>query len=115
MAEVIRSGMLGVDRGQRDAAWALGLAERTIQFGIVVPQGLRIVLPAIGNEYIMMLKSSSLAMVIGYAEIQRITSDIYSVNFHVMELLVVAAFWYLVLTSVVSGLQHLVERRFPAR
>ena len=115
MAEVIRSGMLGVDHGQQDAARALGLTDRTIQFGIVVPQGLRIVLPAIGNEYISMLKSSSLAMVIGYAEILQVTSDIYSANFHVMELLVVAAFWYLVLTSIVSGLQHLVEYRFPVR
>jgi polar amino acid transport system permease protein len=115
MAEVIRSGMQGVDRGQRDAARALGLTERTIQFGLVLPQGLRIILPAIGNEYIMMLKSTSLAMVIGYAEILRVTSDIYSVNFHVMELLVVAAFWYLILTSVVSGLQTLVERRFPVK
>lgn len=115
MAEVVRSGMLGVDRGQQDAARALGLTENAIQFGIVIPQGLRIMLPAIGNQYILMLKSSSLAMVIGYAEILRVTSDIYSVNFRVMELLVVATFWYLVLTSLISGLQYLLERKFPAR
>jgi polar amino acid transport system permease protein len=115
MAEVVRSGMLGVDRGQRDAARALGLAERTIQQKIVIPQGIRIVLPAIGNEYITMLKNTSLAYIIGYAEILRRTSDIYTSNFRVMELLVVAAFWYLVLTSLVSALQHISERKFPAR
>lgn len=115
MAEVVRSGMLGVDRGQRDAARALGLTESTIQTRIVIPQGLRIVLPAIGNEYITMLKNTSLAYIIGYAEILRRTSDIYTSNFRVMELLVVAAFWYLVLTSLVSLLQHAAERRFPAR
>lgn len=115
MAEVVRSGMLGVDRGQRDAARALGLTESTIQLRIVIPQGLRIVLPAIGNEYITMLKNTSLAYIIGYAEILRRTSDIYTSNFRVMELLVVAAFWYLVLTSLVSLLQHAAERRFPAR
>jgi len=115
MAEVVRSGMLGVDRGQRDAARALGLTERTIQQKIVVPQGLRIVLPAIGNEYITMLKNTSLAFVIGYEEILRRTSDVYTSNFRVMELLVVAAFWYLFLTSLVSLLQHLGERYFPAR
>lgn len=115
MAEVVRSGMLGVDRGQRDAARALGLMERTIQLHIVVPQGLRIVVPSIGNEYITMLKNTSLAYIIGYNEILRRTSDIYTSNFRVMELLVVAAFWYLVLTTLVSLLQNRAERWFPAR
>ncbi|MCC7163827.1 MAG: amino acid ABC transporter permease [Anaerolineae bacterium] len=115
MAEVVRSGMLGVDRGQRDAARALGLMDRTIQLRIVVPQGLRIVVPSIGNEYITMLKNTSLAYIIGYNEILRRTSDIYTSNFRVMELLVVAAFWYLVLTTLVSFLQNRAERWFPAR
>lgn len=115
MCEVIRSGMLGVDRGQRDAARALGLTELTVQLRIVVPQAFRIVLPALGNEYVSMLKNTSLAYAIGYLEILRVTSDIYSVNFRVMELLVVAAAWYLVLTAVVSLLEQYAERRLPAR
>ncbi len=115
MAEVVRSGMLGVDRGQRDAARALGVPDDKIMWRIVIPQGLRIVMPSIGNQYIMMLKNTSLAMVIGYAELLRRTSDIYSVNFRVMELLVVATFWYLLLTSLVSVLQQLLEKWFPAR
>lgn len=115
MAEVVRSGMLGVDRGQRDAARALGLPERIIQFRIVIPQALRIVLPSMGNEYINMLKNTSLASIIGFYEILRRTTDIYTSNFRVMELLVVAALWYLLLTSLVSILQHTLERRFPAR
>lgn len=115
MAEVVRSGMLGVDKGQRDAARALGVPERSIMMRIVVPQGLRIVMPSIGNQYIMILKNTSLASVIGYAELLRRTSDIYSVNFRVMELLVVATFWYLLLTSLVSILQQVLEKRFPAR
>lgn len=113
MAEVMRSGMSGVDRGQRDAARALGITEQMIQFKIVIPQGLRLVVPSIGNEYITMLKNTSLASIIGYVEILRRTTDIYTSNFHVMELLAVAAFWYLMLTSLVSHLQHMAERKFP--
>jgi polar amino acid transport system permease protein len=115
MAEVIRSGILGVDRGQRDAARALGVAELTVNTRIVIPQAFRIVLPALGNQYVMMIKNTSLAYAIGYLELLRVTSDIYFVNFRVMELLVVAAVWYLVLTALVTGLQHVAERRFPAR
>ncbi|MBX3143968.1 MAG: amino acid ABC transporter permease [Trueperaceae bacterium] len=115
MAEVVRSGMLGVDKGQRDAARALGVPDNKIMWRIVIPQGLRIVMPSIGNQYIMMLKNTSLAMVIGYAELLRRTSDIYSVNFRVMELLTVATFWYLLLTTLVSILQQLLEKWFPAR
>lgn len=115
MSEVIRSGMLGVNKGQRDAARALGVRKRDITSLIVLPQALRIVLPAIGNQYIMMVKNTSLAYVIGYVEILRMVSDIYAVNFRVMELLIVAAVWYLVLTGLVSLLQSYVERKFPAR
>lgn len=115
MSEVIRSGMLGVDRGQTDAARALGVRKGDITARIVLPQALRIVMPAIGNQYIMMIKNTSLAYVIGYMEILRMVSDIYSVNFRVMELLIVAAVWYLVLTGLVTLLQHFAERMFPAR
>jgi polar amino acid transport system permease protein len=115
MAEVLRSGMRGVDRGQRDAARALGVTDVSIQSKIVIPQALRIVIPAFGNEYINMLKSTSLAMVIGVEEILRRASDVYSTNFRVMELLVVAAFWYLLLTSLVTLLQNKIETTFPAR
>lgn len=115
MSEVIRSGMLGVDRGQADAARALGVRKHDITTRIVLPQALRIVMPAIGNQYIMMIKNTSLAYVIGYMEILRMVSDIYSINFRVMELLIVAAVWYLVLTGLVTLLQHFVEHKFPAR
>ncbi|MGE0093750.1 MAG: amino acid ABC transporter permease [Alphaproteobacteria bacterium] len=111
MSEIVRSGMAAVAGGQRDAARAIGMTHAQITRRIVLPQALRIVIPAAGNQYILMLKSTSLAYVITYAELVRAATDIYSTNFRVMELLVVASFWYLVMTSIASLAQSALERR----
>jgi polar amino acid transport system permease protein len=115
MAEVVRSGILGVDQGQRDAATALGLPRGKITTQIVLVQAFRIILPAAGNQYIMMIKNTSLAYTIGYMEILLTVSRVYYTNFKYLELLLVAAFWYLVLTAVISFFQQFLERRYPAR
>ena len=115
MAEVVRSGILGVDQGQRDAAAALGLPRRKITTQIVLVQAFRIILPSAGNQYIMMIKNTSLAYTIGYMELLLTVSRIYYSNFKYLELLLVAAFWYLVLTALITFLQQFLERRFPAR
>lgn len=115
MAEVIRSGIMGVDQGQRDAAKALGVRASRVTFQIVLAQAFRIVLPATANQYIMMIKNTSLAYTIGYMEILLTVSRIYYSNFKYLELLLVAAFWYLVLTALITVLQQFLERRFPAR
>ena len=115
MSEIIRGGIQAVDQGQRAAARALGMTQATVMAQVVVPQAGRIILPAVGNQYIMLLKSTSLASAIGYLELLRIVTDIYSSNFRVVELLVVAAFWYLVMTAFVTLLQTALEKRFPIR
>ncbi|MFT3876513.1 MAG: amino acid ABC transporter permease [Propioniciclava sp.] len=115
MAEVIRSGILGVDAGQRDAARALGVTKGKIMLQIVLAQALRIVMPSMANQYIMMIKNTSLAYTIGYMEILLNVSRVYYANFKYLELLLVAAFWYLVLTAVITALQHILETKFPAR
>ncbi|MBV8624077.1 MAG: amino acid ABC transporter permease [Herbaspirillum sp.] len=115
MAEIIRAGMLAVDNGQREAVKALGMTPVAILRRVVLPQACRIILPATGNQYILLLKSSSLASVIGFLELVRISTDIYSANFRVVELLAIAAFWYLVMTAFVTALQSLLERSFPQR
>ncbi|MEV6302776.1 amino acid ABC transporter permease [Actinoplanes sp. NPDC051861] len=114
MAEVVRSGIQGVDAGQRDAARALGMPSSKIMQQIVLVQAFRIVLPALGNQYILMIKNTSLAYAIGYAEILLAVSRIYYTNFKYLELLLVAAFWYLLLTAVITLAQHLLERKYPA-
>jgi len=115
MSEIIRAGLQAVDTGQRSAARALGMTNRQVLNRVVVPQAARIILPAAGNQYIMMLKSSSLASAIGYLELLRVATDIYSSNFRVVELLAVAAFWYLVMTAFATALQTGLEKAFPHR
>ncbi|TYB54403.1 amino acid ABC transporter permease [Nonomuraea sp. PA05] len=115
MAEVIRSGIQGVDQGQRDAARALGVPSGKITRQIVLAQAFRIVMPAVGNQYILMIKNTSLAYAIGYSEILLSVSRVYYTNFKYLELLLVAAFWYLLLTALITVLQHVLERKFPAR
>ena len=115
MAEIIRAGILAVDKGQRAAARAIGMTEYQVLRHIVIPQAGRIIIPAGGNQYIMLLKSTSLASAIGFLELLRITTDIYSSNFMVVELLAVAAFWYLVMTAFATAVQTALEKTFPQR
>ncbi len=115
MAEIIRGGFLAVDQGQRDAARAIGMTQRQVMRRVVIPQAARIVVPATGNQYIMLLKSTSLASAIGYLELLRIATDIYASNFRVVELLTVAGFWYLVMTAFATALQTTLEKRYPHR
>jgi len=115
MSEIIRTGILAVDAGQRAAARAIGMTQMQVMRRIVLPQAGRIIVPAAGNQYISLLKSTSLASVIGYLELLRITQGIYSVNFYVVELLAVAAFWYLVMTAIATAIQYTFEKLFPVR
>lgn len=115
MSEVIRGGIMAVDNGQRSAATALGMTRRQVMAQVIIPQAGRIIIPTTGNQYIMLLKSTSLAMAIGYQELTRISIDIYSSNFKTTELLAVAAFWYLVMTAFATILQTILERVFPPR
>jgi polar amino acid transport system permease protein len=71
-----------------------------------------VIIPPTGNEFISMLKTSSLASVVLYGELLRRTQDIYSTNLRTLDLLVVASIWYLALTSVASVGQYFLERRF---
>jgi polar amino acid transport system permease protein len=71
-----------------------------------------VIVPPTGNEFISMLKTSSLASVVLYGEVLRRASDIYSTNLAVLELLIVASIWYLVITSFASVGQYFLERRY---
>jgi polar amino acid transport system permease protein len=79
---------------------------------IVLPQAMRVIVPPTGNEYINMLKTSSLAYMVTYPDLMLKVKNVYTVNLAVMELLFVACFWYLVLTTVFSIGQFYLERHF---
>jgi polar amino acid transport system permease protein len=111
MSEIIRGGLVAVDRGQREAATALGLKKTQTFFTVIMPQATRIIVPPTGNQAIGMLKASAIVSVIGMQDLLTQAQAIYARNFLVIELLFVASIWYLAITSVASIGQHYLEKR----
>src|SRR5271156_6709008 len=111
-SEVMRAGMLSVDVGQYEAAQAIGMGRLRALRRIILPQAMRVVIPPLGNEFIGMVKATSLASVIQYPEVLHNAENIYYANSRVIELLIVAGLWYLAVVSVLTPLQMLLERRF---
>jgi polar amino acid transport system permease protein len=112
MAEIVRGGFLAVDEGQTEAAHSLGMSRLQTMRHIVLPQAMRVILPPTGNEAISMLKNTSLVSVIALPELLYTTQEIYSVNFKPIPLLIVAAIWYLAMTSVAYVGQYFIERHY---
>lgn len=112
LSEIIRGGILAVDPGQREAAMALGATSTHMYRRIILPQALRIILPTLGNETIGMLKFTSLASIVSYSELLESSEQIYQVTTRVMELLIVASIWYLILTSILTVGQYYLERYY---
>jgi len=112
MAEIVRAGVQSVDYGQTEAAHALGMTGPRTMWRIVLPQAMRVIIPPTGNEFINMLKTSSLAYAIQYNELLQSAVKIYSNNLAIIELLFTVSLWYLILTSVFSIVQYRIERRF---
>ncbi|MEK9969060.1 MAG: amino acid ABC transporter permease [Ferrovibrio sp.] len=111
-AEVVRGGILSVDSGQTEAAAAIGMTRLTALRRIVMPQAMRVIIPPVGNEVISMVKLTSIASVIQYSEILRNAQTVYYANNYVIELLFVAAIWYLAVVTILSVGQHFLERHF---
>jgi len=110
MAEIVRGGMQSVEAGQMDAAKSLGMTNFQALYRIILPQAVRVMVPPSGNEFIAMLKNTSVAFAIGVVELLNAAKIQSARNFKVMELYTVAAFWYLVLVSIFSILQAELER-----
>jgi polar amino acid transport system permease protein len=111
MAEIIRAGITSVDPGQTEAAKSLGMRFALAMRRIVLPQAARVIIPPLGNEFNNMLKTTSIASVIGFLELTG-TAEVYgSQEFVIFELLIVATVYYLVLTSLWSYFQSWIENR----
>ena len=109
-AEIIRGGFLGVDHGQMEAASALGLSATRRTFRIILPQALRAIIPTAFNEVISLAKGTSVVYVLAMPELFYTIQMIYNRNQEVIPLLMVGAAWYLIITTVLSAIQHGVER-----
>jgi ABC-type amino acid transport system permease subunit len=112
MAEIIRSGLLSVDPGQELAGRALGMTRRRILWRIVIPQAVRIVIPPMGNEFITLLKLTSLASVISVTELLTAAQDFYSSFASYKEPFTAAALYYLFIVSILMFIQSRLEKRF---
>ena len=112
MSEIVRAGIISVDQGQFDAAKAVGMTQGQTMRRIVLPQSMRVIIPPTGNETISMLKNSSLVYVIAVKELLYTVTLIYSVNYKVIPLLIVASIWYLTATTVLSIGQYYLERHY---
>lgn len=111
-SEVVRAGLLSVDQGQYEAAKTIGMTRLHALRRIILPQAMRVIIPPIGNEFISMVKTTSLASMIQYSELLYNAQTIYFANARVMELLFVAGIWYLVAVTLLSLGQIRLERHF---
>ena len=110
MSEIIRAGIGSVDAGQMEAAKALGMRYTLAMRRIILPQAARVIIPPLGNEFNNMLKTTSIASVIGLLELTG-TSEVYgSQSFSTFELLIVATFYYLILTTIWEFVQRRLEQ-----
>ncbi|MGY3335454.1 polar amino acid transport system permease protein [Streptomyces filamentosus] len=111
-AEVVRGGVLSVDRGQIEAAQALGLGRLRRFTRIVLPQAMRAIVPPAGNMLIGTLKGTSIVSVIAVQDLLYSTQLVYHRTYEVIPLLLVATLWYVAVTSVLGIGQHYVEKHY---
>jgi len=111
-AEIFRAGILAVPQGQREAARALGLRGSLIMWLVVLPQALRLIIPPLGNQFIAMLKDSSLVSVLGAWELMYVARTHGRAEFKYMEMLIAAALIYWSMSAVFELVQSRIERKF---
>ncbi|MEU6393743.1 amino acid ABC transporter permease [Streptomyces sp. NPDC046939] len=111
-AEVVRGGILSVDRGQIEAAQALGLSRARRWRRIVLPQAMRSIVPPAGNMLIGTLKGTSIVSVIAVQDLLYSVQLVYHRTYQVIPLLLVATIWYIVVTSLLSVGQYYIERHY---
>jgi polar amino acid transport system permease protein len=111
IAEIFRGTILSIDRGQKEAALSLGMTQWQSMKRIILPQAFKRSVPPLGNQFIIALKDTSLASTIGATELMMRTRQIGSSNFIMFELLMVAAIYYLIMTSVLTVIVGKIEKR----
>ena len=114
VSEIIRGGIDAVDNGQLEAARSLGMNKAKAMRLIILPQAIRNILPAIGNEFVTVIKESSMASVIGVGELMYASKVVRGATFKGFEPLIVAAAFYFVITFALGRTLNYVERRMKA-
>lgn len=114
IAEIIRAGINAVDKGQMEAARSLGLNYRQTMKSVIMPQAIKNILPALGNEFVTLIKESSIVSTIGVGEIMFNAQVVQGISFDPFTPLIVAAALYFVLTFVVTRIMNMIEGRLNA-
>ncbi|MCE0504965.1 amino acid ABC transporter permease [Roseivivax sp. GX 12232] len=111
-AEIVRSGILSVNKGQEDASLALGMTWAQRMRIVIIPQATRVIIPPLGNQFNLMIKTTSLASVISMEELFRRTQQLAQLEFKVLEAYMCAACWYLLMTTVWGLVQKRLEAHY---
>lgn len=114
ICEIIRGGILSIDKGQTEAALSLGYSRFDIMKLFILPQALRNSLPALGNEFVVMIKTSSQVSIMGLADLMYVADVIRGNSFQAFTPLVIVAFIYLLITTGMSMILRQVEKRARA-
>ncbi|HCY7817622.1 TPA: ABC transporter permease subunit [Staphylococcus aureus] len=114
IAEIIRAGINAVDKGQMEAARSLGLNYRQTMKSVIMPQAIKNILPALGNEFVTLIKESSIVSTIGVGEIMFNSQVVQGISFDPFTPLLVAAALYFVLTFVLTRIMNMIEGRLNA-
>ncbi len=111
MSEIVRAGITSVDAGQMEAAKSLGMRFGLAMRRIILPQAARVIIPPLGNEFNNMLKTTSIASVIGLVELTGTAENYGAISFSIFELLIVSTVYYLLLTTIWGFIQAWIENR----
>lgn len=112
MCEIVRSGLLSVDSGQKDAAEALGFSRAQTFWKVVLPQSMRVIIPPTGSQFIGLLKGTSLVSVIAMNDLLRSVQNVYNQTYQIVPMLLVAIIWYLVVVTLLTAGQRRIEAYF---
>lgn len=111
MSEIIRGGIQSIDQGQFEAAKALGFSYTQTMKRIILPQTFKVIIPPVGNEFISILKDTSLVSTIAMVELMRSAQQIYATSFDPISVFLTAAVFYLIMTTVFTTAFGIIERR----
>lgn len=114
IAEIIRSGIESIDKGQMEAARSLGLTHKMAMRQVIIPQAIKNILPALGNEFITVIKESSIVSVVGIRELMFSASVVQGTTYKIFTPLLTAAALYFILTFTLSKVLGIAERRMKA-
>lgn len=110
-SEIIRAAIMSVPKGQWEAAFSIGMTKNQARRRVIIPQAIRVAIPPLGNSFISLVKDTSLAATITVMEMFRVAQQITATVYEPLVLYMEAAFIYLIFSTVLSWLQHAIEKR----